>query len=89
MQTVNLEMDMRAKVAELDTFVDGRLGDDGKLMKLTGTWSRAGMLTEEYETVNRAEEPYGRKEGVKDDLRYGCMEKYRRDSELVGRSSRA
>ena len=55
-----------------DTFLDS---DSPSNAKLTGSWSRAGMLTGEYETVNKEEGPYGRKEGVKDDLRYGCVEK--------------
>ncbi|KAK2462673.1 hypothetical protein APHAL10511_005289 [Amanita phalloides] len=59
-----------------DTFVD----EGNPTRPLSGSWSRAGMLSDEYDTVNKSEEPYGRKEGAKDDLRYGCMEKYKRDS---------
>ncbi|PFH47917.1 hypothetical protein AMATHDRAFT_49940 [Amanita thiersii Skay4041] len=59
-----------------DTFMD----DDDPIHHLSGPWSRAGMLSSEYDGVNRNEEPYGRKEGAKDDLRYGCMEKYKRES---------
>ena len=66
----------RQKPSDRDTFVD----EGNPTRPLSGSWSRAGMLTTEYDTVNSRDEPYGRKEGSKDDLRYGCMEKYRRES---------
>jgi hypothetical protein len=57
-----------------------RRSDQEERMQTVKEMDMRTRLTEEYETVNRTEEPYGRKEGVKDDLRYGCMEKYKRDS---------
>ncbi|KAF8721479.1 hypothetical protein AX14_010321 [Amanita brunnescens Koide BX004] len=70
------EVRSRQKPSKRDTFLDE--GDPTR--PLSGSWSRAGMLTTEYDSVNSRDEPYGRKEGSKDDLRYGCMEKYKRES---------
>ncbi len=71
------EARLHQKLSDMDsTFVD----DGDPTRPLSGSWSRAGMLTTEYDTVNSCDEPYGRKEGSKEDLRYGCMEKYKRES---------